>query len=151
MKLAAFALCAVAFVGCGAGAARRHAGVATVLTVVHSGVADLVVDAVDAQAAECEQRPDAERAQCADALADVAAPAASAVDVIRASIVAYREAVQVAAVAEEGQDVTDSLLRALARIVLEWDTSLVPALRRLGVGVPELPAIVRSLAEAALQ
>lgn len=135
---------AVALFGCGASALRAHASAATVLTVAHAGVADLVVATVDTQSVECEARPGPERAPCVDTLRAVAEPAALAVDATRTAVVAYREAVSVAAAAEAGEDVVHALAVALARVVRTWD-SLAASMRALGADVPDLPASVRAL------
>lgn len=133
--------------GCGASALRAHASAAAVLTVAHEGAREVLVATVDAQAAECEARPEAERAPCAETLRAVAEPAAVAVDGVRAGLTVYREAVTVAAAAEAGEDVLSALAVALARVVREWDT-VAAALSRLGVDVPPLPPIVRGLLDA---
>ena len=141
----------VAASGCTASALRQHVSAARVLTIAHASIASTVEAVVDAQAAECEQRPEAERASCAAALADVAQPTATAVDALGAGVVGYREAAIAAAEIDSGEAALPALGRMLAGLLESALPSILAALERWGVDVPPEVATYAAAAAAILR
>lgn len=150
---AALALLGVIAIGatlpaCGATPVQMHSTGATILAVAAQGASRVVRDAVtvDAQAT-CPDSPDddADRA-CIATLRARWAPAEVAVASTAEFVTLYTEALRIADLAEQGADLWVPLAVAAARVVLAWDR-MVAVLRPLGVELPELPTLVRQLAE----
>lgn len=131
---------AVAVSGCGASAVRDHATAATVLTVAVRGAGDLAVGAVDLAGSQCED------AACVDRVEDAASAVAVAHEGLRLAAGTYRDAVEVAAVADQGEAaLLGALVTALARTVARWDEMVTVLRDRLAVDLPLLPPMVRAL------
>lgn len=127
--------------GCGASAVQHHASAATILTVATRGAGEVAVASVEAAAQGCGDEA------CLADVEQVSGAVGVAHEALRVATIAYREAVEVAAVADAGEDVLAALVVALARVVRQWD-AVVAALARIAVDLPPLPAIVRGLLAA---
>ena len=141
----------VAASGCTASALRQHVSAARVLTIAHASIASTVEAVVDAQAAECEQRPEIERAACKDALADVALPTSTAVDAMQAAVVGYRVAAEAASEIDSGEAALPALGRMLAGLLDSALPAVLAAIERWGIDVPPEVATYAAAAAAILR
>lgn len=147
--LALVALAAVlASSGCGASGLRTqaHAALVTGATLETTGAAidaarDRSLDAVEEEygdAPDFEERLDREAARWT--------PLGASLDACRDALLAWVDAIELARVADLGEDFFFELIVPLvARVVLLYD-DIARLSASLGVEVPELPELVRSVA-----
>lgn len=141
LHLAIALLCGATFVGhagCGASVVSTHARAATVSAVAAQGAARVVRDAA---LADAQTSCPAAGAECMAALRARWAPADAAVASTRATLLAWVEALEIARVAGDGDDLWVPLATAAARLVSEWER-MRAALAPLGVDLPALPTLV---------
>lgn len=134
---------AATLTGCGAGALQSHATAATVLTVGVAGAGEVAVASVEAALGECSDEACVERID-----REVQPAVATAHESLRVGVIAYREAVAIAAAAQAGDGVLDALVVALARVVREWDALAAALSSLLREELPGLPPIVRALLDS---
>lgn len=128
--------------GCGASALTSHATAATVLTVATAGASELAVESVQMALDQCSDEPCIARVEEAGRVVTVAQEG------LRLATLTYREAVEVAAAAESGDDLLSALVAALARVVREWDALVAVLREQLSADLPMLPASVRAMVDA---
>lgn len=122
--------------GCGASAVRIHATSATIATHAATAARAELLRAVDARIAACRALP--EPVPCLDEAQRQATDAGIALDAAVIAIASYREAVEVAHLAED-QDVAGVVLaRAKAHASEQWSRVLVLA-TALGADLPTSP------------
>lgn len=152
--LAGIALAAgLALCGCGSSALGAHARAASV-TIATVQTVGVTVD--EARTLELDMAEEAhpwrgpERDATLTATAARWEPAGAALDALRDALIAWVDAIELAAAADAGEDVEPHLLTLAGRVVLLYD-SVGRAIRaaRPETRVPELPAIVRALARGA--
>lgn len=124
--------------GCGASALRTHATVGTVAAVVVASTAPLVAPACDVALTDCQGD-----AACVDRAGDACLAASRAHDAARAGVSAYLDAIEVAALADEGE-VLPALATGLRGLAALWEAARV-ALAPLHVELPPLPPVVLTL------
>lgn len=119
--------------GCGAGAIRAQARAATVAVVALEGAHRLAMEATEARLDACETIP------CTEAVEADMAPVVAVHDAARVALAGWVEALQLALVAGEDEQVLGALLVAAGRWVALWG-QLAAALAHVGVELPTLPA-----------
>lgn len=124
--------------GCGASALRTHATVGTVAAVAVASTAPLVAPACDVALTDCHGD-----AACVDRTGDACLAASRAHDAARAGVSAYLDAIEVAALADEGE-VLPALATGLRGLASLWEAARV-ALAPLHVELPALPPVVLTL------
>ena len=124
--------------GCGASALRTHATIGAVAQVTMSTTRELVPAGCDAALTACHGD-----ASCIDRTAGDCRIAATAYDSALAGVRAYLDAVQVAAMGDEGL-VLPALLVGLAGLAHLWESTRA-ALAGVGVTLPALPPIALEL------
>ena len=124
--------------GCGASALRTHASIGTVAAVTVASTAPLVAPACDAALTACHGD-----AACIDRTGETCLAASRAHDGVRAGVSAYLDAIEVAALADEGE-VLPALATALRGLAALWEATRV-ALEPLHVDLPALPPAVVAL------
>jgi hypothetical protein len=127
--------------GCGS-ALQTQARAATVAAVATQGAARVVDDSAvqDARAA-CPRESAADMAACLAPVRARWAPADAAIASTRTALGAWIEALEVARIAGDGDDLWQPLAVAAARLVREY-SALVDVLAAVGVALPDLPAFV---------
>ena len=128
--------------GCGASALQSHATAATVITVAAQGAGDVAVASVELAAQRCQDAP------CVERVREAGAVVAVTHESLRIAALTYREAVEVAAAAQEGDALLSALVTALARVVVQWDALVAVLRERLDADLPSLPPVVRSMLDA---
>ena len=131
-------LVALPLTGCGASALRTHATVGTVAAVAVASTAPLVEPACAVALTDCHGD-----AACVDRTGDVCLAASRAHDAARAGVSAYLDAIEVAALADEGE-VLPALATGLRGLAALWEAARV-ALEPLHVELPALPPVVLTL------
>lgn len=131
-------LVALATQACGASALRTHASVGTVAAVTVASTAPLVAPACDAALTSCHGD-----AACIESTGESCLAASRAHDGVRAGVSAYLDAIEVAALADEGE-VLPALATALRGLAALWEATRV-ALAPLHVELPALPPVVLTL------
>lgn len=124
--------------GCGASALRTHASIGTVAAVTVASTAPLVAPACDAALTACHGD-----AACIESTGERCLAASRAHDGVRAGVSAYLDAIEVAALADEGE-VLPALATALRGLAALWEATRV-ALEPLHVELPALPPVVLTL------
>lgn len=142
VALGGLALLAVCVTGCGASALQSHATAATVITVAAQGAGDVAVASVEHAAQQCSD------AACVERVREAGAVVAVTHESLRIAALTYREAVEVAAAAQEGDTLLSALVTALARVVVQWDALVAVLRERLDADLPSLPPAVRSMLDA---
>jgi len=127
-----------ALAGCGASALRTHATIGAVAQVTMSSTRELVPAGCDAALTACHGD-----AECIDRTAGDCRTAATAYDSALAGVRAYLDAVQVAAMGDEGL-VLPALLVGLQSLAHLWESTRA-ALAGVGVSLPALPPIALEL------
>lgn len=138
--------------GCGASAVQTSARAATVAAVATQGAARVVRSASAADVdATCPraQYPvrDAALEACAAPVRQRWAPVDAAVASVRAALVAWMEATELAHVAGDDTSLWAPLALAAARLAAEY-AALRDVLAAMDVDLPALPAVVTTLAES---
>jgi chromosome condensin MukBEF ATPase and DNA-binding subunit MukB len=131
MRSIIFSLC-VLLAGCSGSGLRVHAASAATATVALEVARTELLRETERRASACET--DA----CVDAVRAELLPLVDARDSARLTVVAYREAVSVAASADALEDVASLLASSASRLACEW-SSLSQQLARLGLTLPVLP------------
>jgi hypothetical protein len=131
--------------GCGS-AIGVQARAATVSAVATQGAARLVSDAARAEAEHaCPHSlyppSSPEMATCLAPLRARWAPADAAIGSTRAALSAWVEALEIARMAGDGEDLWAPLMTAASRLMADWE-ALRLVLEPLGVELPALPASV---------
>ncbi|AKF06092.1 hypothetical protein DB32_003241 [Sandaracinus amylolyticus] len=121
--------------GCGASAVRIHATSATIATHAASAARVELLRAVDEAIARCQARPEVERAACLEQAERQHRDAGVALDAAVMAIADYREAVEVAHLAEDQELVAVVLSRAKAHASAQWSRALELA-TALGANLP---------------
>jgi hypothetical protein len=119
--------------GCAAGAVQAHAIAATTATVALTGARRIVVEEAEASISACDGAAD--RSTCLDRAETLARGRSAALDGARLVLIAWREAIEVAAIADDHGSLWCPLGLGLARFVEEWGT-----LRALSERIPALPS-----------
>lgn len=138
LRVALLVPLAIAVAGCGASALRTHATVGTVAAVTVASTAPLVAPACDAALTDCHGD-----AACIDRTGATCLAASRAHDAARAGVTAYLDAIEVAALADEGE-VLPALATGLRGLAALWEAARV-ALAPLRVELPALPPVVLTL------
>jgi len=124
--------------GCGASALRTHATIATVASASLGAAAPLVAPSCDLALVQC-----AHAEPCVTETAERCRVAAAATEGLIASTALYIDAIDAAALADEGL-VMPALLALAVALARGW-AAAVAALAGVGVTLPALPPIVGSL------
>jgi hypothetical protein len=119
--------------GCAAGAVQAHAIAATTATVALTGARRIVVEEAEASISACDGAAD--RSTCLDRAETLARGRSAALDGARLVLIAWREAIEVAAIADDDGSLWCPLGLGLGRFVEEWGT-----LRALSERIPALPS-----------
>lgn len=130
--VAALVAASVWLSGCGASALRGHATATVIATIAVASAEDVYLAHLDAAQSECLDE------DCIDAARMSHRPAESAIALARVAVRTYRDAVEIAAEADETQDVIAALVTAALRLVARW-AEVVAVMATLGVDVPALP------------
>ena len=133
------ALLALGLSGCGASALQMHgSGVAIAMLGVRGAE-----DAADAERRVTEDACQTEA--CLTAAVTARRPVVAAIDVTRAAVLAWRDAVAIAIDADaHGPDVLAALEVAVARVLARW-ADLAAALSTVGKRLPTLPPSIAAL------
>lgn len=118
--------------GCGAGAIRAQARAATVAVVALEGAHRLAMETTEARLDACET------IACTEAVESDMAPVVAVHDAARVALAGWVEALQLALVAGEDEQVLGALLVAAGRWAALWG-QLAAAMAQVGVELPALP------------
>ena len=128
MRFLAVVVCVFLFVGCG-GALRTQARAATISSLVAERGHALALDAARTRIEECET------AECVDRVESSFAPVVLAYESVRAALTAWVDALRLAAIAGEDQDVLAALFEVAGRFAALWEEFKM-ALEGVGVELP---------------
>lgn len=118
--------------GCGGGAIRAQARAATVAVVALEGAHRLAMEATETRLDACETIP------CTESVEADMAPVVAVHDAARVALTGWVEALQLALVAGEDEQVLGALLVAAGRWAALWG-QLAAAMSAVGVELPTLP------------
>lgn len=119
--------------GCGGGAIRSQARAATVAVVALEGAHRLAMETTEARLDACHTIP------CTEVVEADMAPVVAVHDAARVALAGWVEALQLALVAGEDEQVLGALLVAAGRWAALW-AELTAAMAQVGVELPTLPA-----------
>lgn len=106
--------------GCGASALRTHAVGAIGATVTMEAAREAILASADQHLARCGEGPPDARPACFEAAARDARGAASAYDAARLALSAWRDAIEVAAIARDDASSLEWLVQAAMRFAALW-------------------------------
>ncbi len=131
----AFALgLAVHCAGCG-GALAAQARAAAISTVALEGAHRVIVETHEARSSTCEDEA------CVLAVRESMRPVEAAHDTVRATLVAWVEALNIARLTGDSGDVIAAMVTAASRLLTEW-SRLAESFRAVGIDLPTLPDVV---------
>ncbi len=145
------ALALLTCLGCSPSAYRMHAAAVVTVASAHTVAGGLYTAAKDAALDDVEAHfPDVgpERSAAIDEVVERFRPAAKSLDTIRAALLTWLDAVDLALAADSGDSLLGALL-PLAQRVLTLYGELAGLLREVGVEAPALPPFVAALAGGA--
>lgn len=123
--------------GCGPGAVRQHVTAATIATIALAGASDAIEGATGAALAACPAPGQPGREDCIADVELTAERVGAAFDTVLPIVASYREAVQVAALAGDSEQLLASLMVAATRLLRAWGPLLAEA-HLLGLELPAL-------------
>lgn len=120
--------------GCG-GALAAQARAAAISTVALEGAHRVIVETHEARSSACEDEA------CVLAVRESMRPVEAAHDTVRAALVAWVEALNIARLTGDSSDVIAAMVTAASRLLTVW-TRLAESFRAVGIDLPTLPDVV---------
>lgn len=120
--------------GCG-GALAGQARAAAITTVALDGAHRMIVSTHEARSSACEDEA------CVLSVRESLRPVEVAHDAVRATLVAWVEALNIARLTGDSGDVLAAMVTAASRLLSEWH-ELAASFAGIGVELPELPDVV---------
>lgn len=130
-----FGLCLASWcAGCG-GALAGQARAAAITTVALEGAHRMIVSTHEARTSACEDEA------CVLSVRESLRPVEVAHDAVRATLVAWVEALNIARLTGDSADVLAAMVTAASRLLSEWH-ELATSFAGIGVALPDLPDVV---------